>query len=68
MQVKSKQGKDLEDDDEKIERLAMCACRGNRPIPEDKQNLFLGYNGELRMGILPVSIFCSGAIRREMCR
>lgn len=47
--------------DQAVLSLCVHACRGNRPLPDDKQNLFLGYNGELKMGILPVSIFCSGA-------
>ncbi|GFR44270.1 hypothetical protein Agub_g5475 [Astrephomene gubernaculifera] len=33
---------------------------GWRPLEPPNKNLFLGYNGTLTMGILPVSIFCSG--------
>jgi hypothetical protein len=33
---------------------------GARAIPDHPLNLFKGYNGALTMGILPVSVFCSG--------
>ncbi|KAL6753317.1 nucleotide-diphospho-sugar transferase-domain-containing protein [Haematococcus lacustris] len=33
---------------------------GVRELPDNKQHLFLGYNGKLKMGILPVSVFGSG--------
>lgn len=31
-----------------------------KPLEPPNKNLFLGYDGSLTMGILPVSIFCSG--------
>ncbi len=31
-----------------------------RNLEKPNKNLFLGYEGSLTMGILPVSIFCSG--------
>eukprot|EP00798_Chlamydomonas_sp_ICE-L_P025303 gene25303-10957_t len=34
--------------------------KGSKPLPDDPQGIFLAYNGKLRTGILPVSIFCSG--------
>ncbi|PNW73352.1 hypothetical protein CHLRE_14g629000v5 [Chlamydomonas reinhardtii] len=34
--------------------------RGVKPLEPPNKNLFLGYDGSLTMGILPVSIFCSG--------
>mmetsp|Transcript_17364 Transcript_17364/g.37489 ORF Transcript_17364/g.37489 Transcript_17364/m.37489 type:complete len:686 (-) Transcript_17364:496-2553(-) len=34
--------------------------RGNVVLKDDPKNLFLGYDGKVKMGILPVSVFCSG--------
>lgn len=34
--------------------------RKKGPIPGSDNGLFYAYNGELKLGILPVSIFCSG--------
>ncbi len=43
--------------------LFLCLCvshRGIQPIEGDTQHLFKGYDGKLVIGILPVSVFCSG--------
>ncbi|EFN51848.1 hypothetical protein CHLNCDRAFT_37217 [Chlorella variabilis] len=34
--------------------------RGSKPLPDRTDRLFECYNGKLKCGILPVSIFCSG--------
>ena len=34
--------------------------RGSTPLPDNKDRLFQCYDGKLKCGILPVSIFCSG--------
>ena len=34
--------------------------RGSTPLPDDAHRLFQCYDGKLKCGILPVSIFCSG--------
>ncbi|KAL4450568.1 hypothetical protein ABPG77_000924 [Micractinium sp. CCAP 211/92] len=34
--------------------------RGSRPSPDNKDRLFECYDGKLKCGILPVSLFCSG--------
>ncbi|KAL4439682.1 hypothetical protein ABPG75_002683 [Micractinium tetrahymenae] len=34
--------------------------RGSRPLPDREDRLFECYDGKLKCGILPVSIFCSG--------
>jgi hypothetical protein len=36
------------------------ACLPLQPLEGDTKHYFLADNGKLKMGILPVSIFCSG--------
>lgn len=38
----------------------LVPCSGVKDLPNNEQHLFLGYDGTLKMGILPVSVFCSG--------